>query len=170
MIQRAFTAEQIEAMNARNRAARVKLMPDSLREGKPSGRPRGSKDRKKRKVEHVPSEHEEQCAVVQWWDAWAPAHGYDRRLLFAIPNGSNKSPAARMKFQREGLRAGVPDLMLSISRMDFHGMFIEMKRVRGSVTSDDQLEYGNLLVKRGYRVALCHGADAAIKVIEDYLA
>lgn len=48
--------------------------------------------------------------------------------LFAIPNGGyrNASEAANLKSQ--GVKAGVPDLMLPVACGQFHGLFIEMKR------------------------------------------
>jgi len=41
---------------------------------------------------------------------------------------------------REGLRAGVADLMLPVPRGEFHGLFLELKR-KPNVVSDEQKEF-----------------------------
>lgn len=113
----------------------------------------------------IPTEHQEQCRVIDWCNAHPIAN-----CIFAIPNGSHKSQAMAAKFQREGLRKGVPDLFIPLARGKWHGLFIEMKRVKGSVTSPDQIDYINLLIDNGYRAQICHGADEAINLIAEYLA
>jgi len=121
----------------------------------------------------VPSEHAEQAFVV----AWARAHEHiEPRLamLLSIPNGANKSPAARAKFQREGLRAGVPDLFLAAPELvaweePAHGLFVEMKRVRGGVVSPEQRAWHEALRGQGYRVVVAKGAEEGITAIQDYL-
>jgi VRR-NUC domain len=118
----------------------------------------------KKPVVRVPTEHEEQCKVIEWCDQDPIA-----KKIFAIPNGSHKSPATAAKFKREGLRPGVPDLFLPVARRGFHGLFIEMKRTKGSVISDDQGKWIVQLGLDGYSCWVCRGADEAISVIQDYL-
>lgn len=112
----------------------------------------------------VPTEHAEQCAVIEWCDQHPIA-----KHIFAIPNGSHKSPAAANKFKREGLRSGYPDLGLDVARRGYHGLRIELKRTKGSVTSDVQRIWGNFLRSQGYFWVLCFGAEDAISVIDWYL-
>ena len=83
----------------------------------------------------VPTEHEEQATVIEWFDLEYPQY---QEMLFAIPNGSYKGNKARASFKDEGLRPGVPDLFLPVPIDQYHGLFIEMKRQKGSVTSDSQ--------------------------------
>lgn len=115
-------------------------------------------------VVRIPTEHEEQCAVIQWCDAHPIA-----KHIFAIPNGSHKSPAMAAKFKREGLRSGVPDLFLPVPSGEYSGLFIEMKRTKGSVTSGAQQDWASFLTKQGYRCITCNGADWAILEIGLYL-
>ena len=112
----------------------------------------------------VPTEHAEQCAVIEWCNLHAIA-----KHIFAIPNGSNKSPAAAAKFKREGLRSGIPDLFLPVPRGVFCGLFLEMKRTKGSVTSKEQFIWLEYLNERGYKTEICKGADEAIATIKEYL-
>lgn len=117
----------------------------------------------------VPTEHEEQAVVIAWWSMYAPLKKIDYRLLFAIPNGSDKSPAQAAKFKREGLRPGVPDLLLALPRNGKAGLFIEMKRIGGRVKpGSEQDQYIQLLRAVGYEAVECAGADEAIAVIERY--
>ena len=118
----------------------------------------------KAKPPRCPTEHEEQCAVIKWCNTQLHA-----RYIFAIPNGAHKSMASAAKFKREGLRKGFPDLMLPIASGDFHGLFIEMKRTKGGVTSADQRVWIDFLHQAGYAAVVCRGAAEAIKAIEDYL-
>ena len=115
----------------------------------------------------IPTEHEEQKNVVTWFDLQYPAI---KGRLFAVPNGSNKSMATAAKFKAEGLRSGVPDLMLPVARGGFHGLFIEMKRVKNSRLSPEQDDWLTFLAKEGYMVVVCKGFEPAKQTIDAYLA
>jgi hypothetical protein len=125
---------------------------------------------KKATAHRVPLEHEEQRAVI----AWADAHKDTRlRLLLAIPNGARVAMKTAKKLKAEGLRAGVPDLFLPVPALTMtgaaHGLFVEMKRVKGGAVSQEQGEWHEALRGQGYRVYVAHGADAAIAAICAYL-
>ena len=109
-----------------------------------------------------PLEHDEQVAFIQWCD-------YKHIKVFAIPNGSNKSKAAQRKFKAEGLRAGIPDLFIPIVSKKYAGLFVEMKRKKGSVTSDIQKWWIELLNIQGYKAEIAKGCDEAIRITEEYL-
>jgi len=117
-----------------------------------------------RKRKGVPTESQEQAAVIQWCDAHPVA-----KHIFAIPNGSHKSPAMAAKFKREGLRAGVPDLFLPVPSGGWAGLFVEMKRTKGSVTSKEQWAWIDILTLRDFACVVCKGADEAIAAIKHYL-
>lgn len=135
-----------------------------------------------------PSEHAEQCAVMTWarlhekrWPAL--------RLLHAVPNGAffggefktfasgKKVPVAAIrarKLKAEGLREGVPDLCLPVPSDDkmagiYNGLYIEMKRRRGGVSSPMQTWWRQGLTLMGYRAELCHGAEEAIDVLKSHV-
>lgn len=129
--------------------------------------------------------------MIKWFDSFARANGIDPRLLFSIPNGSVLAGDATRraiqmgKLKREGLRPGVPDLMLAAPKLFtpitdpptsqritlFHGMLIEMKRRGQNVKrGSDQAQMIELLRLAGYNVVVCQGADEAIRAITAYLA
>ena len=116
-----------------------------------------------------PTEHQIQAAVIQWWSMTHQIYGLPNFALFAIPNGANKSMAARMKFKREGLRPGIPDLMLAATKNGAeHGLYLEMKRKDGRL-SDEQRNVAAYLKSQGYAAMECKSAEQAIEVIKAYL-
>jgi len=113
------------------------------------------------------SEHEEQALLIARVGLLAE-EAPDLRWLFAIPNGGARSKATAGKLKAEGVRPGVPDLMLPVARGGYHGLYIEMKAVGGR-TSDEQKAWIAGLRENGYRVEVCVGADAAWRVLCEYL-
>ena len=89
-------------------------------------------------------------------------------LLFAIPNGGKRHPATGRRLKAEGVKAGIPDLFLPVARGPYHGMFIEVKTVRGTTTKAQKWWLAELQGE-GYLTIVAKGAQAAIEAIEDYL-
>jgi hypothetical protein len=116
----------------------------------------------------VAHEHTEQVALFQW----AAVMGNrlpELKLMFATPNGGQRHIAVAAKLKAEGVRSGVPDIFLPAARCAYHGFFIELKRRDGGKTSETQDGWIDALRVQGYRVAVCHGAEAAISEITNYL-
>lgn len=125
----------------------------------------------------IPTEYQEQVAVIDWWAVYAPTRGIPVHLLLAIPNGAYLGADARMramvmnKLKRSGLRVGVPDLFLAVTRPCFSGLWLEMKRRKGSNSSlsIDQVTMLGDLRRQDYSAVVCYGADEAIRAIQAYL-
>ena len=65
------------------------------------------------------TEHEEQALVIQW----AELHKRTLpglELLHAIPNGGDRDVRVATKLKAEGVKAGVPDLLLPVPASGFH--------------------------------------------------
>jgi len=121
---------------------------------------------RKRPPASVPTEHQEQCVVIRWADL----HPDPRlKLLYAIPNGARTSIGTARKLKAEGLRAGVPDLCLPVPVGNYHGLYIELKRQKGGVVSQEQRDWHWALEDLGHRVVVCRGAEPAISVLSEYL-
>jgi VRR-NUC domain len=89
-------------------------------------------------------------------------------MLFAIPNGGHRHPAVAGKLKAEGVRAGIPDMMLAVPRGRHHGLFIEHKagtRKPGPIQNDRMQE----LMEQGYAVAVSYGCDKTVDIISNYL-
>ena len=102
-----------------------------------------------------PLETEEQQAVVQFLEM--------KGLKFsAIPNSTyTKSWSQKAKNKADGLRAGLPDLLIVLpSKL----LFIEMKRLKGSVVSTVQKEWIEALndINKSIEAVVCKGAEEAI--------
>ncbi len=134
----------------------------------------------------VPSEHEEQCALVRWAsiEAARPRRrdGPDLsplRCLFAIPNGGHRHKGTAARMAREGVRAGVPDLCLPFVAASPDGgtygaLWIELKRQRktGVPTgrlSEQQRWWRGVLLDAGHAHAVCYGFDEGRAALLDYL-
>ncbi len=117
---------------------------------------------------YVPTESEEQCMLFEWADVQRTKWP-ELDLLFHIPNGSSKSKYQAVKFKREGLKAGVPDLCLPVARQGYHALYIEMKRTEGGRLSDAQKWWLENLHAQGNKAVVCNGFEEAANVIEDYL-
>ena len=133
----------------------------------------------------VPTEHDEQRAVINWAVNYAALRWShlclpDKRFpLAAIPNGGDRHVAVAARLKAEGVSAGMPDLFLavptvhaSVSRPGMHGycgMFVEMKRRKGGRVSAVQSAWHEYLARQGYRVVVARGSDEAIEAITDYL-
>lgn len=115
-----------------------------------------------------PEEEVEQTCLFRWAEYSLGAHP-ELKLLHAIPNGGkrSKSEAARMK--AAGVKAGVPDMFLPVARGGSHGLYIELKRIKGGRVSAEQLAWMEELTREGYTCAVCHGWEEARKVIQTYL-
>ena len=113
------------------------------------------------------SEHEEQALLIARVDLLAEEVS-DLRWLFAIPNGGKRARKTAADLKAEGVRPGVPDLMLPVACGGYYGLYIEMKAVGGR-TSDEQKAWVEGLRQNGYRVEVCVGADAAWRVLCEYL-
>ena len=73
-----------------------------------------------------------------------------------------------MKMQKEGAKAGYPDLQLSVARQGYHGLYVEMK-VGHNQLSAMQEEVSLGLLMEGHQVLVCRSWPEAVKQIFDYL-
>ena len=114
-------------------------------------------------------ESDEQISLFQW-SKLAQGKYPELSLLHAIGNGNSKRnviQGARMK--REGVKAGVSDIMLPVARSGWHGLYIELK-VKGGRVSDSQRWWIEGVTKQGYLVAVCYGWLEASALINSYLS
>lgn len=92
----------------------------------------------------------------------------DLRYLFAIPNGGQRNAATGARLKAEGVKAGVPDIMLPRPNRNYHGLFLEMK-VGKNVQSTEQKDYFFYLQRNGYWCDICYSWTEARDIILEYL-
>ena len=117
----------------------------------------------------VPTEMQEQMWVIQWSEQPSIREKYPMlKYLFHIANErSDKVQAAIMK--KMGVRKGVPDLCLPVPKKKYHGLYIEMKRIKDGKPSYEQLWWKNGLTENGYCSVICNGWKAATQTLMWYL-
>lgn len=125
-------------------------------------------------------EHPIQVDVVAWADDLATLPQYpELKSLYAVPNagGSGKSKRSRQiegaRKRAEGLRQGMPDLVLPTPRRDRDGrvygaLYIEMKDESGAVRKS-QRDRIALLRAAGNKCEIAMSADAAKAMLTAYL-
>ncbi len=113
------------------------------------------------------AEHYEQCALFQW-ARLEQKNRPDLALLFAIPNGGQRNPIVGAKLKAEGVKAGIPDLCLPVSRHGFHALYIELKTTTGRMQKN-QIEWQQALNEAGNLAVTCYGWIHAKDSIIEYL-
>lgn len=112
-------------------------------------------------------EFHEQCALFQYAELMSKRVP-EWSLLFALPLGGERNIIVAKKLKQSGTRAGIPDIMLPVSRKGYHGLFIELKTGSGRVSAE-QKQWIKALNSQGYNVVVCFGWIAAKETIESYL-
>lgn len=108
----------------------------------------------------VPSEDDEQIMLVAYLEA--------RGLKFTATSNHTYNPHRnqQMHNRRIGLRAGIPDILVVLPGTGL--IFIEMKRTKGSTTSQEQKDWIEALnTCPGVEARICKGCEAAVAFIEE---
>lgn len=109
------------------------------------------------------TEDQEQAKLSAWMSKEGIKH-------FAIPNGGMRNMIEAVKLKRCGVMPGVPDIMVPIPSGSYHGLFLELKRIKGGRVSQSQLHWLTLLRDFGYYADIAYGFDEARDIIIKYLA
>lgn len=107
-----------------------------------------------------------QKACVEWFGYNYPAY---RNLLFAIPNGGSRNKIEAANLKREGVRAGVADLFLSVPRFGTAGLYIELKTPKG-IWRQNQREFCNDVRRVGYGYRVIRSFDEFRDVVEEFMS
>ena len=117
----------------------------------------------------IPTESVEQQTLFRW-AKMASGKWPELELLYHVPNEGKRSYKTAARLKAEGLKSGVPDICLPVPRGGYHGLYIELKRVKNSRVTQDQLDWIEALIEQGYVAAVCRGCDEAIELITRYLS
>lgn len=90
--------------------------------------------------------------------------------LHAIPNGGQRTLLAAAKLKAEGVKAGVLDIFLPISRKGKYGLYIEMK-APGKIKniSKEQQEFIKHCYDENYQCYVCDNWQLAWECINNYI-
>ena len=104
-----------------------------------------------------------QISCVKWFRLQHPD-----KLLIAIPNGGNRNRITGAILKAEGVTAGAPDLFLFESRLNCHGLAIEMKTSKGK-QSPSQRNFQKVIEKAGYKYVVARSFVEFKNEVELYL-
>lgn len=112
-------------------------------------------------------EAQEQALVISW--AKMQEKKYPAlQNLFHIPNGGHRNKLEAYNLKLQGVKAGVPDLMLAYPSKEYSGLFIEMKWGKNT-PNKNQVKWLENLYNAGYQVKVCWSSEEAISTIKNYL-
>lgn len=117
-------------------------------------------------MRHIEDDH--QAALIRWAGLQSKAMP-ELALLLHIPNGGRRGKREAGRLKAQGVRPGVPDLLLPVPRGGRHGLWIEMKAPKGGRVSVEQKRWLESLAKQGYAACVCAGWESARDVILEYL-
>jgi hypothetical protein len=92
-------------------------------------------------------------------------------LIFHVPNGGYRVKAVAAKLKAQGVKAGIPDLVLPMARGGFFGLYIEFKATppNDATISPSQHEQIRKLNEQGYLAVVCRGHFDTVEQIRAYL-
>lgn len=92
-------------------------------------------------------------------------------LIFHVPNGGHRVKAVAAKLKAQGVKAGIPDLVLPMARGGFFGLYIEFKATppNDAAISSSQHERIRKLNAQGYLAVVCRGHFDTVEQIRAYL-
>ena len=93
------------------------------------------------------------------------------RLMYHVPNGGHRHKLVAIKLKEQGVKAGVPDLVLPMARGGYFGLYIEFKATppNDAPVSTTQHAWIRSLNEQGYLAIICRGHFDAIEQIRAYL-
>ncbi|MGH8382608.1 VRR-NUC domain-containing protein [Pseudomonas sp.] len=116
----------------------------------------------------VDREGQEQAALMQELQLRFPVAA---KLIYHVPNGGHRVKAVAAKLKAQGVKAGIPDLVLPMARGGYFGLYIEFKAkppfdAPVSASQDACLQ---ALLGQGYLAIVCRGSIDAVEAIRSYL-
>ncbi len=118
----------------------------------------------------LPTEAQEQIRLA----AWLTKMGI---RFTASANGGKRDILEAAKLKRQGVSAGFPDVFIPLpilpyrgNENGYHGLFLELKRVKGGKPSPQQVQWITYLREQNYWADFAYGFDEARATILHYLS
>ena len=114
--------------------------------------------RTRRKPRHEESGIQQSC--VRWFK-----FAYPKYICFAVPNGGSRNVIEAANMKKEGIMAGVADLIIIA---DHKVLFVEMKTRKGK-QCDSQKEFQEKVERLGFKYVICRSLDEFIIAVNAWL-
>jgi len=128
-------------------------------------------------------EHQIQVGLFEWIDLQKNKYPALKNT-FAIPNGGSRHILEAANLKAEGVKSGIPDILLAFPSKCFHGLFIEHKTAKGKLSKDKPIKdkSGRIryiregqetwfyrLTEAGYCCMISRSIDESIDMFKRYL-
>jgi hypothetical protein len=139
--------------------------------------PKAKKRKQAKAALPVPTESDE----CRWLIDWAKTQRFKgwplSDILVHVPNGAyhgrdrKAGAVVARKLREQGLQGGVFDYILPVPlwTKKCPGLWLEMKRTKGGVVSEDQKEFRTRMLELGWRCEVALGWEQASMIITEYL-
>lgn len=171
---RGLPAETVDAME---RAKGVQLDDNGEPIAAPLVAPAPPKKARKPKALPVPTESQECRWLIEWAETQRFQGWKVSDILVHVPNGAyhgrdrKAGAVVARKLREQGLLAGVFDYILPVPlwTQKCPGLWLEMKRTKRGVVSDDQQQFRGRMLQLGWRCEVALGWVRAAEFITAHL-
>ncbi|KGE78260.1 MULTISPECIES: VRR-NUC domain-containing protein [Halomonas] len=123
----------------------------------------------------VDHEGNEQKGLILWlYGEWQRGTevGQAYPVIYHVPNGGQRSKKTGADLKRQGVKAGVSDLVVMEARGGLHGLYLEFKATppNHAAVAPSQIDWLALADERGYGAVLAQGLEEARQVLREYMA
>lgn len=106
-----------------------------------------------------------QQAFIRWFRAQYPAYW---RLCFAVANGGARNPREGATLKREGVVAGVADVLITVPRCGYGSLALEFKTLKGRQSAAQKAWQADF-EHAGNKYVVVRTLEVAIIVTKNYL-
>lgn len=115
----------------------------------------------------VSDESGHQEAIFSWCD-YNRSRYPELNSLYHVPNGGKRDAATARALKRQGVKAGIPDLVLPVASCGYHGLYVELKAPGGKL-EQSQIDFLQAVGQQDYLPLVCVGWQAAVQTLSTYL-
>jgi hypothetical protein len=92
-------------------------------------------------------------------------------LIYHVPNGGHRHIKIAAELKKQGVRAGIPDLVLPMARGGYFGLYIEFKATPPNDAPVSAAQHARIraLNAQGYLAIVCRGHFDAMEQLRAYL-
>ena len=90
------------------------------------------------------------------------------KLCFSVPNGGSRHKLEAINMKRQGVKAGIADVILLIPKKGYASLCIEFKTDKGK-QSDEQKEFQRQAEMCGNKYVVVRSVANAIGIVKEYL-
>jgi len=112
-------------------------------------------------------ESEIQKMIFQWAELQQGKYPF-LELMYHVPNGGSRHILEAVNLKKQGVKAGVPDIGLPVPKGGYHGLYLELKALKGKL-SESQKNWLMKIDKQGYKTEIAYSFDEATDKIKKYI-